>query len=107
MIVELDRVGDVVIQQIVKPDGSLVRYQYGKPGDAASFQLVNSPDEARKALAPLVGRTVDRNGDLLVQKVTKAGEHVGYRHGSEALGWVHIKTLAEARKAIGKSKVEA
>ena len=68
MIMELDRVGDVVIQQVVKPDGSLVRYQYGKPGDAGSFQLVNSPDEARKALAPLVAKTVDRVGDRTVMR---------------------------------------
>ena len=98
MIMELDRVGDVVIQQVVKPDGSLVRYQYGKPGDAGSFQLVNSPDEARKALAPLVAKTVDRVGEILIQKVTKNGKLVHYQHGSEALGWVTVKTLAEARK---------
>ena len=102
MIMELDRVGDIVIQQVVKPDGSLVRYQYGKPGDAASFQLVNSPDEARKALAPIVAKTVDRNGDLLVQKVTKNEKFCHYQSGNAETGFTITSTLAAARKAIGK-----
>lgn len=102
MIMEIERVGDMVVQQVVKPDGSLVRIQYGKPGDANGMTPAQTLEEAKKAIAPLVAKTVDRNGDLLVQKVTKNGVLAHYQHGSDALGWVPVATLAEARKAIGK-----
>lgn len=102
MIVEIERVGEQVIQQVTKPDGSLVRLQYGRPGDAGSFKQASSIEEARRELAPIVAKTVDRNGDLLVQKVNKNGKLVRYQHGNEALGWVPVATLTEARKAIGK-----
>lgn len=102
MITEIERVGDKVIQQVSKPDGTVLRYQYGIPGDASSIIATDDLVEARMAIAPLVPKTVDRNGDLEVQKVTKNGKLVHYQHGSEALGWVVVKTLVEARKAIGK-----
>lgn len=106
MIVEIERSNDMVVQQVFKPDGSLVRTQYGRIGDATSFKMAASIEAARKEIAPLVGKTVDRNGDVLIQKVTKNGEPVGYRHGSDELGWINVKTLAEARKAIGKDPVK-
>jgi hypothetical protein len=50
MIIVVDRAGDVVVQKVVKPDGSLVRYQYGKPGDSSSIIHVNTLEEARQAI---------------------------------------------------------
>lgn len=47
-------------------------------------------------------KTVDRNGDLLVQKVTKNGVLHHYDYGNENLGWVSVASLADARNAIGK-----
>lgn len=108
MITEINRVGDMVVQRVSKPDGSLVRWQYGKPGDAASFKQVSSIEEGRKAIAPLVAKTVDRNGESLVQKVTKNGVLVHYQYNvSENGQFVICRTLAEGRKAIGKVKENA
>lgn len=101
-ILEMERVGDLVVQQVLKPDGSLVRIQYGKPGDACGMVLAASLDEAKKAIAPLVTKTIDRAGDLLIQKITKNDVLVHYQHGSEATGFTHVKTLIEARNAIKK-----
>ena len=50
MIFNVDRAGDVVVQKVVKPDGSLVRWQYGKPGDANGIVHVATLAEARQAI---------------------------------------------------------
>lgn len=50
MIKMIDRAGEVVIQRVQKPDGTILRYQYGVPGDAASFKHAGSLTEARIAI---------------------------------------------------------
>jgi hypothetical protein len=50
MIRIIDRAENVVVQKVTKPDGSLVRYQYGVPGDASTFKAAGSLTEARIAI---------------------------------------------------------
>lgn len=107
MITEITRIGGMVVQQVTKPNGEVVRIQYGKPGDAGSFKQANSIEEARIAIIPLVAKTVDRIGDILIQKVTKNGDLMHYQHGSETLGWVVVKTLKEARLQAAVMKENA
>lgn len=50
MITIVDRAGDVVVQKVAKPDGTVLRYQYGKPGDASGIIHVATLTEARQAI---------------------------------------------------------
>lgn len=50
MIRIIDRNGEVVIQKVQKPDGTVLRYQYGIPGDATTFKHARSLTEARIAI---------------------------------------------------------
>ena len=104
MINEVYRVGELVVQQICKSDGTPLRYQYGKPGDASTFIHTQTMEEGRKAIIPPTLTLVDRNGEMTVHKVTKEGKLIGYRYNA-GNGGVDVPTLTEARKAIGKDKV--
>lgn len=50
-------------------------------------------------------RTIDRAGDIEVQKVTKPdGEFLRYQYGKPGEMMTQAKTLEEARLALGKVK---
>lgn len=102
MITVIEKQGDVVLQQVTHPKtGEVLRYQYGKPGDAASIIHVQSLEEGRAAIAIPVCTVVDRNGDMVVRKVVKNGKVQGYEYDA-GNGFILVPTLVEARKAIGK-----
>lgn len=50
MITVVDRAGDVVVQKVTKPDGTVLRYQYGKPGDFQLMAFAPTLEEARTAI---------------------------------------------------------
>lgn len=104
MITVIEQQGELVLQQVTHPKtGELLRYQYGKPGDAASIIHVQTLEEGRRAIAPVIYTTVDRNGEMVVRKVTKNGKLVGYEYNI-GVGFIAVPTLVQARKAIGKVK---
>lgn len=50
MVINVDRKDDMLVQKIVKPDGTLVRYQCGVPGDASRIKPAVTLTEARQAI---------------------------------------------------------
>ncbi len=50
MITQVDRNGDVVVQKVTTPDGTVLRYQCGIPGDAEKMIPYSSLTEARIAI---------------------------------------------------------
>jgi hypothetical protein len=103
MITEIQRVGDMVLQQVAKPDGTVLRYQYGKPGDAASIIHVQSLEEGRKALLPVAITIADRNGNAVVRRIVKNG-NVSYDWSIDGVEFVPAISFAAARHSIGKDK---
>ena len=50
MIRTIEKYGDRVIQKVLKPNGEVIRYQAGKPGDALSITICSTLTAARQAL---------------------------------------------------------
>lgn len=104
MIEVIEQVGDVVLQKVVHNNtGEVVRYQYGKPGDAASIIHVQSLEEGRKAIAIPVYTIADRKGDAVIRRVLKGGEK-SYEFSLDGVEFTRAASFAAARKAIGKVK---
>lgn len=50
MLRTIENYGEKVIQKVCKPNGTVIRYQAGKPGDAMSMTICSSLSEARASI---------------------------------------------------------
>jgi len=50
MIIQVDRRDNKVVQKVTKPDGTVIAYQSGIPGDEATMERFTTLTEARAAV---------------------------------------------------------